>query len=186
MSLGISGTEGGILCCRHSGMEAILWCRTCIACCWQPSKQSSLLSGGLSGSFSLINESLVLKGLAVGGFFCFIWLLGPQNSWQSSWYPGLFLGGGVSGVCGCDEAQGVSETGSFTSNKLGVGGMMLPLRNGWANFHLFFLTGAKGQLLCTTFLDFFDKTCTPKMQVKGPLSELPIALDFGSKHTKTL
>lgn len=32
-------------------------------------QQSSLLSGGLSGSFSLINESLVLKGLAVGGFF---------------------------------------------------------------------------------------------------------------------
>lgn len=33
-----------------------------------PAVQSALLSGGVSGSFSLINECLVLKGLAIGSF----------------------------------------------------------------------------------------------------------------------
>lgn len=34
---------------------------------------------------------------------------------------------------------------------------MLSLRNVWANFHFSFMTGAKGHLLCTTFLDFLSK-----------------------------
>lgn len=38
-------------------------------------------------------------------------------------------------------------------------GRMLSLRNVWANFHISFMTGAKDHLLCTAFLDFFNK-CT--------------------------
>lgn len=68
-------------------------------------QQSSLPCGGLSGSFSLINDCFCPQRVCCQLLSCFIWLLGPQNSWQSSWYLGLFLGGGVSGVCGCGGAQ---------------------------------------------------------------------------------
>lgn len=34
---------------------------------------------------------------------------------------------------------------------------MLSLRNVWANLHFSFMTGAKGHLLYTAFLDFLNK-----------------------------
>ena len=80
---------------------------------------------------------------------------------QSSWYPGLFLGGGVSGVYGCGRAKGVSETGNFTSNKLGMEGRILSLRKGWVNSLILHDGGAKGHFLCTNFLDFLSRMHTP-------------------------
>ena len=54
--------------------------------------------------------------------------------------------------------EGVQETGSITSNKMGgSGGRMLSLRNVWTNFRFSFMTVAKGHLLWTAFLDFLNK-----------------------------
>lgn len=39
----------------------------------------------------------------------------------------------------------------------GRGERMLSLRNVWANLHFSFMTGAKGHLLYTAFLDFLNK-----------------------------
>lgn len=84
---------------REAGMGAILWCRICTTCCQEPS------SPACSGTFSLISGCFRPQRVCCRLLSCFIWLLEPENSWQSSWYLGLFLDGGVSGVCGCGKTQ---------------------------------------------------------------------------------
>ena len=90
---------------RESGMGAILWCRIFMTCCQEPSSPACSGTAGLSGSCSLISGCFCPQRVCCRLLSRFIWLLEPENSWQSSWYLGLFLDGGVSGVCGCGKTQ---------------------------------------------------------------------------------
>lgn len=86
---------------------------------------------------------------------------------------------------GCEHggAQVVSDTGSFTSNKLGLG-EDAPSRILWANSRTFH-DRVKGHFLCATLLiSSMEHTLTPKMQVKNPSSKRLPFLDYGSKHTE--
>lgn len=83
-------------------------------------------------------------------------------------------------MCGCGGAQGESRRLGASQTTSWVGGM-LSLRKVRANFLLFFMTGAKGHLLCVAFLDFLNKTRTPKTQVKGLASGLPPGLGYSPR-----
>lgn len=90
-------------CTWYAGREVLGWEQSCGAGFVRPAARSPAVQPAQGLSLWLVGAFWPSKG-AVGCFLVSSGLLEPENSWQSSWYLGLFLDGGVS-VCGCGKTQ---------------------------------------------------------------------------------
>lgn len=87
-------------------------------------------------------------------------------------------------MCECGGAQVVSETGSFTGNKLGWG-EDAPSQDFCGQIHLPFTTGPKAiSSVQPCLISSMEHTLIPKMQVKNPSSKHLRFLDYSSTHTE--